>query len=273
MRYHVYIILSVLLWGTLQLLVDGLLVLFSPTLLMEIRFFLSGIILLALSYRQSRRPMKWRYLLTGGLGAFGYYILMAYALVLSSVPFVAIMGGVLPVLALVMDLLVYKRKVTRGNIFKTCLSLSGLFLFAFEANFEWNIFAAVLMVLANSAWLLYIYLKNKWHIEEEDKILGYEFLSAAILLIPFYSTFEMHGSLSCLFLIGIIVMVVFSTILPYQLYLRGSAGLSMTTASMYMNLLPIASLLPVIMMGNLSLSALQLLGIAILVISATKGDQ
>lgn len=264
---HFYILTSVILWGISQFLVDLLLDTFTPPLLIFLRFFFSGFILLLFSHRE-KQPFQWKYILTGGLGAFGYYILSSYALQLSSVTFASIMGGCLPILAILVDKVVTKKKATKMQIIASALSLFGIILFSSGGNFNWTYKACLLMIMANLSWLFYGHLKRKWNIGDSIRILGYEFITAALLTIPFYQTFAILQPIRDHHILELISIIFVATIIPYWLYLKGSIHLSLNTASMYMNLLPVTSLIPIWIMGDLSLSWIQRIGVLILVLSA-----
>ncbi|MFA9378676.1 MAG: hypothetical protein ACERKZ_18320 [Lachnotalea sp.] len=77
-KSHGYIFVSVLLWGLSQFMMDQLLLFFSPTLLIFLRFFLSGLILIGV-FNQEKK-FHYIYIITGGLGSFGYYKLIAFLL-------------------------------------------------------------------------------------------------------------------------------------------------------------------------------------------------
>lgn len=284
MKNHAYVMLSVILWGVSQFLVDYLLNVFSSALLILIRFLISGIILLLIQAGMSSaqrtplpvcylKPFRFIYLLTGGLGGFGYYLLNAWALSYSSVPFVSVMGGVLPVLAILFDRVIVKKKFYFPQILAAVISLIGIGLFSHGGKFTWNIGAAALIIGANICWLFYSYLKNKLAIGEDSTILGYEFIGAGLLSLLFLPTFKFQGPITAE-VMGISAgVIVVSTILPYKLYLKGSKSISISMASMYLNLLPVTSLLPVFLTGNLSLDRVQTLGIILLILSAVIGKE
>lgn len=270
MKKHIYVLLSVLLWGSSQFLMDRLNQVFSPALMIFLRFLLSGIII-TLPIKRTRKTFQWKYFITGGLGAFGYYILTVYAMVLSSVSFVAIMGGSLPILAVLVDLVLVKQKSRRIQIIAAMISTLGIFLYSFDTDIRGNVFAAILMIMANLSWLIYCYLKKKWDIGDNIQILGYEFICAAVLTLPLGWTFHVIRPVNTLSIAQLFGVVIFATIIPYWLYLKGSIGLSLNTASMYMNLLPVASLLPVLTFSGFHLSNMQIAGVAVLILSAIIG--
>ncbi|MDF2609667.1 MAG: protein of unknown function transrane [Lachnospiraceae bacterium] len=270
MKNHIYVLMSVVLWGTSQILMDSLNQICSPALLVFLRFLFSGT-LLTLLFRKGRKPFLWRYFITGGLGCFGYYILTVYAMVMSSVSFVAIMGGCLPILAVIFDSVIVKQKVHKRQVLGAVVSLLGSFFYSFDADFKGTVAAGLLMVIANLLWLIYCYLKKKWGINDDIRILGYEFICTAILTLPLSFCFYMIKPINLYSFIQFIGVVLLATILPYWLYQKGSKGISLNTASMYMNLLPVTTLLPVLLTGGISISEKQILGIAVLILSALVG--
>lgn len=282
MKNHIYVLLSVFLWGVSQFLVDRLLNVFSPALLIMLRFLISGLLILLFTNGLPGRSapagynkpsFRLKYILTGGLGAFGYYFLTACALSLSSVAFVSITGGVLPVLAIIFDSVIVKRNTRIPQLLGAVVSLFGMYLFSYEGNFKFGTGATVLVVCANICWLFYGYLKNKWNIEEDSRVLGYEFTGAALLSLLFFPSFKIGEQVTGEVILIFAAVVILSTILPYKLYLKGSRTISLSTASMYLNLLPVTSLLPVLFTGTLSLNPVQTAGMIFLVLSALVGKE
>jgi len=64
------------------------------------------------------------------------------------------------------------------------------------------------------------------------------------------------------------LVIVISTIIPYWLYAKGSVNLPLTTSAIYMNLLPVASLIPVWITQETFLTSFQFAGIGILIFSS-----
>lgn len=269
-RNHGYVILSVILWGLTQFFIDRLLVFFSPALLIFLRFLFSGSILVG-TFKREKVKFHFIYIITGGLGAFGYYILIEYALQITSVPFVAIMGGVLPFIAIVFDAVSEKKQAPMMQVIAAVITLFGIYLFSFQAKFKWNLTGIILMILANVSWVLYIHIKKRLHTQNEMTELGFEFISAGLLTIPFGSSFHILKPLNAVALADLMLIIVFATIIPYVLYLKGSSLLSLSTSSLYLNFLPVTSLIPSFLLGRLELNSVQILGICVLVLSVFLG--
>jgi drug/metabolite transporter (DMT)-like permease len=89
----------------------------------------------------------------------------------------------------------------------------------------------------------------------------------------FFPTFKILAPLTISCVLELVAVVIFATILPYQLYLKGSKAISISTASMYLNLLPVTSLLPVLLTGTLKLNMYQAAGIILLILSAVIGRE
>lgn len=270
-RNHGYVILSVILWGLTQFFIDRLLVFFSPVLLIFLRFFFSGLILVG-TFNREKVKIHFIYIITGGLGAFGYYILIEYALIVTSIPFIAIMGGVLPFIAIVFDAVLEKKQADRMQVIAAVITLFGIYLFSFQAKFKWNLTGIILMILANVSWVLYIHIKKGLHTQNEMTELGFEFISAGLLTIPFGSSFHILKPLNAVALADLMLIIVFATIIPYVLYLKGSSLLSLSTSSLYLNFLPVTSLIPSFLLGRLELNSVQILGICVLVLSVFLGN-
>ncbi len=307
-------LLSIACWGGAQYLTDALLSVFSPALMIMLRFLLSGLILCLLYGKSGNFHMVMflkRYLPAGGLGAFGYYLLAAYALRITSLPFVSIMGGILPLLALLLDITVLRKKAQLTDWFKALLSAAGVLLLPYGAGFSWNITGGVLMIAANLSWLFYGILVKSWNeqgkarqkkngqgvkrqeknrkercrqeknilvlniqeknIQKENAELGYEFLAASFLTFFFYQDFKVCGRITMWVIILLLMLVAVGTILPYRFYREGSKGMSLQTASIYLNLLPVITLLPSLITGRMQLKGLQFPGIIFLILAGLLG--
>ncbi|WP_073276866.1 DMT family transporter [Anaerocolumna jejuensis] len=313
-RSHGYVLLSVVCWGGAQYLTDALLSVFSPALMIMLRFLLSGLVLCLLYGKSGNFHMVVflkRYLPAGGLGAFGYYLLAAYALRITSLPFVSIMGGILPLLALLLDITVLRKKAQLTDWLKALLSVAGVLLLSCGAGFSWNITGGVLMIAANLTWLFYGILikswneqgknkqkkngqeldrqennrqednKHEWNKQEENvekkntqkenAELGYEFLAASFLTFFFFQDFRVCGRIAMWEIILLLLLVAVGTILPYRFYREGSKGMSLQTASIYLNLLPVITLLPSLITGRMQLKGLQFPGIIFLILAGLLG--
>lgn len=270
-KNHGYVFLSVILWGLSQFMMEQLLIFFSPTLLIFLRFFLSGLILVGV-FNQEKIKFHFIYIITGGLGSFGYYILMEYALNVTSIPFVAIMGGILPMIAIFFDTVLEKVEAVRMQVIAAVITILGMFLFSFQAKFKWNLVGIILMILANVSWVIYIHIKKRFHTQNEMTALGFEFISAGLLTIPFGFSFHLLKSLNVVVIVELMLLIVFATIIPYVLYIKGSGNLSLSTSSLYLNFLPVASLIPSFFLGKLELNLIQILGICVLVASVFLGN-
>ncbi len=276
MKKHFYVLTSVFLWGSTQFMLSILYQVISPVLALFLVFLTSGLIL-ALPHLSGRTGRKvsgfsFRYLLTGGLGMTGYYLLAAAALSLSSVPFVVIMEGFLPIVSVMMEM-VMKRRVPVLSVIGAGLSMTGVIIYAMEAGLKGNLTAALLMIAAELSWVFYTYLKKRWNLAEGSRVLGYEFLSAAILILPLCQLFQIKGPVLTNHVMILVWVILCAMILPYQLYQKGSAGLPLSTSSMYMNLLPVISLLPNLLAGTLHLQVLQWTGIGIIILAAVLGSR
>lgn len=292
MKNHIYVLLSVFLWGISQFLLDHLLFYFSPTLLLFMRFFLSGIILLLAIKIKHKTRFRFGYLITGGLGCFGYYILIEYALQSSSAPFVSIMGGVLPSVAILSDFILEKIKPNRRIMFGAVITVIGMYLFSYKATYQWSKHAVILMILANICWVMYCFLKKKTitengirefnkkrdkevrkdiAISSELEELSYEFISAGVLTLPFASSFRILKNIDSIAIMELLFIVFLATVIPYWMWLKGSKLLPLSTSTMYLNLLPVMGVMPSFMLADLEVNVIQKIGLIILIVAVLFG--
>lgn len=265
---HLFVLLSVISWGFSQFMMDRLLEYVSPALLTCVRFMLSGLLLVLIFGRSNKVAFRPIYILTGSLGGFGYYFLMAYALAWSSVPFVAVMGGILPVVALCVESVGERNSLNLKKIAAALLSLVGIFFFSFESRMDWNFVALILMFFANVSWVLYTLVKKNMSSGNEEMVLGYEFMVSGFLSFLFIPTFQFMKPLSVSGFLDLLVIIFFATILPYWLFNRASKELAISKANRYLNLLPVFSLLPSLLFGDFRLGLWQMLAVFFLIVAA-----
>lgn len=267
---HIIVLLSVVIWGISQVVLEDLYQAHSATSIVFYKLFLTGLLIVVVKPKACIKAFRPLHLITGLLGHSIYYLFTAYAVILSSVNFLAIVLGTLPLMALLFERIVYKEKIHTIKVMASIISVVGMVLLSGQLQLKGNLLIAlILALLANLSWLLYLKVKKDKEMTDSIEGLGVECLSSSVIMLPFAFLEGGFAPILGMEWIQLIYVSLISTGLAYYLYLRGSQFIDLVMASIYINLMPVITLLVYLVLAGQLINIKTLVGMVLIVMAIT----
>lgn len=270
LKSHGFMVISVVIWGVSTLVNEHLYQFHSPISMVFISLFITGISIVMIDYKKVVAHFHWIYIFTGLLGHVGYYVLTGYALVLSSVGFVSIMVGSLPIMSVLFDRVVYKKGLDLQGILISVISVIGMTLLAGFGHIEGHlILAGALCFLANFGWLIYLHVRHVRKVTDALHILGLECLSSSVVMLPFVFLMGGFSPIRPIQIPQILYVSLGSTGVAYYLHLLGTRRLGATVSAIYLNIMPVISIVGYIILYGQTMSMSSIAGGVLVGVAAT----
>lgn len=222
-----------------------------------------------------RMPLKDLLLLTASsfFGIVLYFLFENTGLKYTTASNASIIVAAVPIFTLITESLFYKLKIT-GRI-TTCaiVSIAGVFLVIFEQgslDFSGNSLKGnLLMIGAMISWVIYtIICKSLTQKYKGIVITTYQMIAASILFIPFIlnDISKWHG-ISGYSLANLLYLAIFCSALAYYLYNIAVTNLGAAISSMFLNLIPVVSIIGGVLVLHERISVLQIVGMMLIMLS------
>lgn len=252
----------------------------SPVTVIFLRLLLAAVILMAyaavrkISLRIKKEDLL-RVILCGGIGFALYYTLEATGIEKTSGSLASLILALIPFFGMAGDRLVFKNPISWKKGVCACCSLAGVFLIVTGSegsNLTGTVYGILIMFAAALSWTSYIILvkplQEKYDLIAVTAVL---FLVGTIFELPFFLA---SGPAEILSLSGfdwtiLIASGVICIALGQAMYIYGVGRLSVTTVSLYANLLPLVTVVFSFLFFGQILSLRQLLGGAVILIVVT----
>ncbi|WP_374848574.1 DMT family transporter [Enterococcus gallinarum] len=161
---HVTALITVFFWSTTFIATKLLLIDFSPTAILFLRFII-GLVALSVLSKFSRIHYHFRqhlYLMAAGIsGVCFYFFLENIALSYTSTSNVAVIVSISPLFIGLASALIYRTKLKGTFFIGFLLSFCGIFLISFAGNLSFNPFGDFLAIAAALMWMVYSLLVKK----------------------------------------------------------------------------------------------------------------
>lgn len=265
---YVGLVLAVLLWGVSFISVAIILEQLSVSELNIVRFVLANGVLWLI---QLIRPVKMSFrpkdlpliILAGVLGTAGYYYFEHLGLVMVGADLVSLVSGSIPIITLVIAILLFKKKTKFKNIFLVLISFGGMALLI-QPGLQTSSSDAIgigLVMVANIFWVLYT-LFNETLNKKYDilQLLTLQYTAGMTAFIGFY-LYELstNPTLKMLTLnriseesnvLGHLIFVsIFVSVGAYFLYNYALAHLGVMISALFINVVPVVTLIVSIAVG------------------------
>lgn len=185
----------------------------------------------------------------------------------------SIIVAAVPVFTLVTESVFYKFKITKRVVGCVIVSIIGVVLVIFEkGSLDFSSGSTkgnLLMIGAMISWVIYtIICKSLADKYKGIVITTYQMLAASILFIPFViPEVGQWKSISAYSLINLLYLALFCSALAYYLYNFAVKSLGATFSSMFLNLIPIVSIIGGVLVLHEKVSILQIGGMALIMLS------
>ena len=245
---------TAILWGVSFISIKIAVTEVPPITLALIRFMIATAILLIITRkleptsRLERKDLK-KMVLAGALGITLYFYCENTGVKLTTASNASLITALIPVIAIVMDTLIFKTKISTIKLFGIGFATLGAYL-AITANgqmhfnsatFQGNLF----IVGAMLSWTFYTLLNKSLNTKYSGLFLTtYQTLFGTLLLLPAslleYNQWQLFSLKA---LAHIIFLAVFCSAMCYFLYLYALERLDVTVTTLYLNLIPIIGVL------------------------------
>lgn len=258
---------------------------FLPTMLIVfLRFGLAGIFLLIFLMIKKRNIViqnksdLLKLFISALFGMSLYYYFFTSSLQYISAALASLICSIIPILTLFFDSIINKKKTKGITIFLFLLSIFGVYL-VIDVNEISSIFSTIkgflLMLLGVISWIIYT-MKAEYLLEKYDSILvlAYQCIFGS-LVTAFFALKELSVLKTALsskdFILitaNILFVSLIATALGYLLYNLSIKNLGVTLPSLYMNTMPIITLIASYFLLNSTITYRKSIGIVIVIISA-----
>ena len=185
----------------------------------------------------------------------------------------SIIIAAVPIFTLVTESLFYKFKVTKRLIGCVLVSIIGVFVVIFEQGTldfsSGSIKGNLLMIGAVISWVIYTIICKSLNGKYKGIVItAYQMIAASIIFIPFIipEIDQWHG-ISTYSLINLLYLAFFCSALAYFLYNFAVKSLGATVTSMFLNLIPIVSIIGGVLVLKETISLLQIGGMLLIMLS------
>lgn len=184
----------------------------------------------------------------------------------------SIIVAAVPIFTLITESLFYKFKITPRVISCVIISVAGVFLVIFEKGLDFSTGYTkgnLLMIGAMVTWVIYtIICKSLAGKYNGIVITAYQMGAASILFIPFIiPDIKQWHALSVYSLVNLLYLALFCSALAYYLYNVAVKGLGATVSSMFLNLIPVVSIIGGLLVLNETVSFIQIGGMLLIMVS------
>jgi drug/metabolite transporter (DMT)-like permease len=265
------------LWGLDFIVIEYMMNYFSPTIFTLIRTLIGTIILLVIVYIKHKglyiKKEDWpRVFISGAVGLSIYFTIENTGVGLTSASFASLIMSTVPIFGLIGDRVFYGRKITGIKVIGVLASIGGVYLLISGEPMGINIKGLATMLAAALFWTLYItYVKPLFEKYDMITLLAGLFLSGTIIQLPITLVFT--GEPLMVFTPVSVLITVASAIICLIIgefgYVYAIGKLSITTVSIFENVLPLTAVLFSFFLFATMLSGIQLAGGAIIMVSVT----
>lgn len=247
---NIAMLITVIFWGVSYISIKIVVSEVPPITMALIRFVITTIILITIlrTVEPSSKLQKEdtpKMIMSGCLGISLYFYFENTGLTFTTASNASLIASIIPILAIIMDILIFKTKILVTHIFGVSCALVGTYL-TITANGQLDFTSATFkgnsfIVCAMVSWTLYTLLNKALHNKYSGLFLiAYQTLFGTLLLFPAslfeYSQWHM---ISWMAVGNILFLAVFCSALCYFFYVYALKTLDVAITTLYLNLVPI----------------------------------
>jgi len=265
----VAILFTMILWGlsfiSIKLSVDVI----PPMTLALLRFLIASLLLYwALRHKEPQTTLAPEDMplmaVAGIIGVTAYFFFENNGVKLTTASAASLIIATIPILTILGDFAVFKTKLTLPKILGVVLSIGGVILIMHSSladtagNWHGNLF----MLGAAFSWVIYSLATRPLN-ERYSKlaVVTYQTLFGTATLLPFaLLEFDQWQPISATIMLHVAYLGVFCSALGYYLYVYALDVLGVSSVSLYINLIPVVSVLGGFFLLHETITTLQLIG-------------
>ncbi len=271
------ILFTMVLWGLSFLSIKISVAVIPPMTLALLRFLIASVLLYwALRHKEPRTTLATNDMplmaVAGIIGVTAYFFFENNGVKLTTASAASLIIATIPILTIIGDFLVFKTKLTLAKIVGVVLSVGGVILIMHSSlgdttagSWHGNLF----MLGAAFSWVIYSLATRPLN-ERYSKlaVVTYQTLFGTATLLPFaLLEYNQWQPISNEILLHVAYLGIFCSALGYYLYVYALDVLGVSSVSLYINLIPVVSVLGGVFLLHETITSFQLLGGLVILVS------
>ncbi|MGB6128326.1 MAG: DMT family transporter [Psychrilyobacter sp.] len=253
---HIDLLVSAILWGGSIVVLKNLIWDIPPMTINFFRFFIAALTLFFIAWHKKvsikiEKKEITPLVIKALTGVSLYYFLETLSLKYLEASIVGIILGIIPIFTLAVDIVLNGRRVKPFLVLSFGLSILGIGLTVADSletrYLNGSLLGYLLIFGSNCSWVFYTYISKKYNSDCPNLIaIAYQMLFASWAFIPGLFTEIPKISLDLnwyMVSLQIILLALPSSAFAYYFYFRGLKKIDMSIASLYLNLIPVISLI------------------------------
>lgn len=268
---YVVLLGVILVWGISFVSIKILLGVFSPVILAFVRFTIATTILTIIMLRGKREKVErkdlWLLAASGICSITLYFIFENNGILRISASTASIIGATIPIATIITDIIVYKTKVRKKEVISILLSIIGIY-FVVGGDISGSIAGYLFMLGSVVAWCGYMVLtKPLFKKYNNMTITTYQAIFGTLAFLPFLPFESINWTMINF---GTIFNLLFLAVLCSSFanfgYNFAMKELGLGISSLFLNLMPVVTILFSFLILGETLSIQQILGSALIII-------
>jgi drug/metabolite transporter (DMT)-like permease len=272
------LIFTVILWGLSFLSIKVAIQVVPPMMLGLIRFIIAAVFLnIVIRIKEPTTKLKRKDIplmaLSGFLGVTLYFYFENNGVKLLEASTASLIIATIPIFTLIFEAAVFKLRLTKYKLLSVIISFAGVY-FIVDANIYELVstntgIGYIFMFGAVLSWVIYtLVTKPLFNKYSQLAIVYYQALFGMIFFIPF-AVFETVNlsSINGIVIFNILYLGLFCSAIAYYTYVYAMDHLGVSTSSLYLNVMPVITILGSFFILNEEISLNQIIG-GILVVAA-----
>lgn len=267
-------------WGISFVNTKVLLEVLGPMTIGALRFTMATALMFLVARLQGKNEKiekrdHFNFFLIGAVGIGFYFYFENWAIALLPPSIVSIVLAAIPIITLVAESVIYKRPITRRNGFLFTTSLVGIVVITGfdieELMSSGEALGYVLIILAVISWVMYsMFSKPVLGKYSYITIIKYQFLYGTLVFLPFLFFENNNWSvITASHITHILFLGIFASVLGFLCYSVAMGYLGISEASIFINFMPIVTILfSYVYLGDL-VTLEQILGSLMIILSAS----
>jgi len=264
------ILITVIAWGISFISIKMLVDVISPMMLGLLRFSLSSAVIFlvmkgtgaSLKVHKKDLPLLF---FTGFIGTTIYFYFENNGIMLTTASVASIIIATIPVFTILGEALIYKTKPTWKLLFSIALSVAGVLMVMdidLKEIFSGNGLGYLLMIGAVFAWVVYsLASKPLFKKYKEGTIAFYQSFFGMLMFIPFVFFETTYWDQITTPMIGhLLFLALIASAMGYYLYLYAIDQLGVGTSSLYINMIPVVTVIVSFLYLGESIGLLKVVG-------------
>jgi len=260
LKYYIFLVISMFLWGGSFVLTKHLLIDFNPITIIFIRCVIASllfatfcVIVYKREFKIAKKDLKY-FIGLAFFEPFIYFLFETYSLKLCDASVVSVIIATIPLFVALMAVFIFKEKLSKLNFFGIILSISGIVIMLWK-NFTEADFSFIGVFLAFGAVFSTIgynfFLKKLNHIYTPVIIITWQNIFGLIAFLPLVFlvnnpetiAFQYHALGDVKNISFIFILSIFCSVLAFILYIDSMRKMGLARTNIFVNLIPVMTMI------------------------------